>query len=61
MAVAVSQATEARAVTRPERKLAWLLRLYALLCSGGASRFSSVPTTSCATSTAWAGSCGSRR
>jgi len=39
MAVAVSQATEARAVTRPERKLAWLLRLYALLCVGGAVAF----------------------
>lgn len=39
MAVAVSQATEARPVTRPERKLAWLLRLYALLCIGGAVVF----------------------
>ena len=39
MAVAVSQATEARAVTRPERKLAWFLRLYALLCFGGAVAF----------------------
>ena len=39
MAVAVSQATEARPVTRPERKLAWLLRLYALLCLGGAVAF----------------------
>jgi hypothetical protein len=39
MAVAVSQATEARPVTRPERKLAWLLRVYALLCLGGAVAF----------------------
>ena len=39
MAVAVSQATEARPVTRAERKLAWLLRLYALLCLGGAVAF----------------------
>jgi hypothetical protein len=39
MAVAVSQATEARPVTRSERKLAWLLRLYALLCIGGAVVF----------------------
>ncbi len=39
MAVAVSQATETRAVTRAERKLAWFLRLYALLCVGGAVAF----------------------
>jgi hypothetical protein len=39
MAVAVPQATEARPVTRAERKLAWLLRLFALLCIGGAVVF----------------------
>jgi hypothetical protein len=39
MAVAVSQATEPRGVTRPERKLAWLLRIYALLCIAGAAVF----------------------
>src|SRR2546425_8304695 len=39
MAVAVSSVTEARALSRPERKLAWLLRLFALLFAIGMVAF----------------------
>jgi hypothetical protein len=39
MAVAVSQVTEARPLTRPERRLAWLLRFFALLFAIGAVVF----------------------
>src|ERR1041384_4288908 len=35
MAVAVSPVTEARTLSRPERKLAWLLRFFALLFAIG--------------------------
>ena len=35
MAVAVSQVNEARTLSRPERKLAWLLRFFALLFAIG--------------------------
>src|ERR1051326_6608551 len=39
MAVAVSPVTEARTLSRPERKLAWLLRFFALLFAIGTVGF----------------------
>src|ERR1051325_37313 len=39
MAVAVSQVTEARRLSRPERKLAWLLRFFGLLFAIGTVGF----------------------
>jgi len=39
MATAVSQLPEARPLTRPERKLAWLLRFFALLFAVGTIGF----------------------
>src|SRR5437867_10112620 len=39
MAVAIAEVSEKRALTRPERRLAWVLRLFALLFAIGAAGF----------------------